>query len=331
MSNSIARASRFILAFVLAAATGQTTVTAGLVLGDYNLITTGDVSYQSDVQGRVLIGGTLKSNNFTFGGHLGTPPLTPPAGIFNALGSGVANLNNNGKNFIFGSGGPIGGQVADPGATSAYTNGLTSYLSGVSAGYSSLIANSTINATNRNQIVFSATPTTIDGQSVAVFSVDQSFFTQSGTVTQLNGLTSGETVVINVTGSGALNFSSGLNFSAFANAKDSANIIFNFENATALNGIGNLSASILAPNAVLNTNNSLVGSVYVNSITKVGEIDQPFSNGTEVTGFQGYTPQVVPEPGSAVLLLSGLAAAGVWWLPRRLLRSRKETGLFRAG
>jgi hypothetical protein len=304
---------------------GHTACLAGILLSDYNLIATGDVTDQSDVQGRVLIGGTLHSNAFTFGGHLTGSTLTPPAGIFHALSSNVTALNNNGKNFIFGSGGPINGQVADPTATAAYTNGLSPFLSGTSAGYAALPTNSTIDATDPNQIKFMATPTPIDGHSVAVFSVAQSFFTQSGTVSNLTGLTPGETLVINVTGSGALNFGP-LNFSAFHNAHAEAYIIFNFKNTTALNGMANLGGSILAPSAVLNTNSSLVGSVYVMSISNTGEIDQPHSNGSEVTGFQGFVPGAVPEPASIVSMLTGLClVVGVVWFSRRLASRMSET------
>ena len=63
------------------------------------------------------------------------------------LSNGVTHLNNNGRNFIFGSGGPVNGQVADPTVTAAYTNGLPSLLSSVSAAYSAWTPDSTINAT----------------------------------------------------------------------------------------------------------------------------------------------------------------------------------------
>ncbi len=311
MTRLSVRIGTIIVPVALVVLMGQT-ARAGITLSQYNLITTGDVTDGSDVQGRVLIGGTLHSNSFSFGGHLSGGTLTPPAGIFNALASNVTTLDNNGHNFIFGAGGPIGGQVADSTATSAYTSGLASYLSQVLTTFAGLTTNSTVNDSDPNQIKFNATPTTIDGHSVAVFSITTSFFNQSGTVSSLTGVTAGETVVINVTGGGSPTFSSGLNFSAFSNANDSANIIFNFENVTALNSIPNLGASILAPDAVLNTNNSLVGGVYVQSITNTGEIDQPFSNGTEVPGFTGFVPTIssVPEPASMVSMLLGLGIVG---------------------
>ena len=297
---------------------------AGINLRDYNLITTGNLTQDgSDVQGRVLVGGTLSVNNFNFGGHL-SGALTPPGGIFNALGGNVANLDNNNTNFIFGSGGAgstTNGVAASPSAVAAYTTGLTGYLASVSSGYAGLATNSTYNATDPNQIRFAATPTTINGQSVAVFSVNQSFFAGSGTVSSLTGVTSATTVVVNVTGgtpgNDPLSFG-GINFSAFQNLNDQANIIFNFENATSLSGINNLGGSILAPNADLNTGNSLVGSVYVKSISNVGEIDQPHANGTEVTGFSGFVPAVVPEPASIASTIAGLGiAAAAGWRRRR--------------
>jgi hypothetical protein len=56
----------------------------------------------------------------------------------------------------------------------------------VSAAYSALTTNSPINATDRNRIIFMATPTTVDGHSLAGFVVAPSFFTQPGTVTPEN-------------------------------------------------------------------------------------------------------------------------------------------------
>ncbi len=298
---------------------------AGINLGDYNLITIGNVSDRSDVQGRVLVGGTLLTNNFTFGGHLGGASVSPPAGIFNAIDSGVTNLNTNGTNFLYGSGkSSINGVTATPSAVATFTNGLASYLNSVSSAYAGLTTNSTINTADMNQIAFNATPTLINGQSVAVFSVDQSFFNGSGTVSQLNGVTAGTTVIVNVTGgtvgNDPLSFGS-LNFSAFQNLSDQANILFNFENATQLNNITNLAGAILAPNAALNTGSSLVGSVFVQSITNVGEIDRPKSNGIEVNGFTGFVPSVaVPEPASIVSTLAGLVlVGGTAWRRRRLV------------
>jgi choice-of-anchor A domain-containing protein len=292
---------------------------AGIDLGAFNLVTTGNLSDNSDVQGRVLVGGTLNTSNFNFGGHLSGSNLTPPGGIFNALGSGVTSLSNNGHNFIFGSGHTIGGVTASPSAVTPYTTGLASYLSSVSAGYAALATNSTINSNDPNQIKFAASPSLINGQSVAVFSVDQSFFTGNGTVSSLTGVGATTTVVVNVTGAAAaLNYGN-LNFSSFQNLNDQANIIFNFENATALNNITNLGGSILAPNATLSTGSSLVGSVYLKSISNTGEIDAPKVNGTEVTGFAGFVPSVaVPEPASIVSSLIGLVlAGGVAWRQRQ--------------
>jgi choice-of-anchor A domain-containing protein len=309
------RVHAILLPAVLISLTSQGASAGIISLSSFNLITTGNLTDNSDVQGRVLVGGTLNTNNFNFGGHLGGSILTPPGGIFNALAGNVTGLNNNGTNFIFGSGSPIGSQVANPVATAAYTTGLASYLASVSTGYAGLATNSTVNSTNLNLIQFTASPTTINGQSVAVFSVDQSFFTQTGTVSSLTGVTAATTVVINVTGgtpgNDTLSFGS-INFGAFQNLSDQSNIIFNFENATSLTGIANLGGSILAANADLNSTNSLVGSVYVKSISNTGEIDQPHNNGTEVTGFGGFVPALVgvPEPASVVSMLVGLAIAG---------------------
>jgi choice-of-anchor A domain-containing protein len=297
-------------------------VSAGINLGDFNLITTGNLSDNSDVQGRVLVGGSLLTNNFNFGGHLGSnSSLSPPAGIFNNLGSGVTNLDNNGTNFLFGSADSatkVNGVSASPTEVASYTSNVASYLNSVSVGYAGLATNSTVSEPNNNQIAFNATPTMINGQSVAVFSVSQSFFEQSGTVSSLTGVTAGTTVIINVTGGAdALSFQ-GLNFSAFQQLNDQANIIFNFENVTALNNITDLGGSILAPDAVLNTGSMLTGGIYVQSITAVGEIDLANSMGTPGNGFTGFV--TVPEPSSIISTILGVVLVGGF------SRSRRRTG-----
>ena len=295
---------------------------ADLNLSQYNLIASGNlVSDSSDIQGRVIVGGTMSVNNFTFGGQL-PAGSAGPAGVFGTLGSGVSTLNANGNTYVYGGPtGAIAGQAANPSAVATYTNGLASYLSHVSTAYGAMATNSTVNASDRNQIAFTATPTTIGGRSVAVFSVDQSFFASSGTVSKLTGFDASTTIIINVTGgtpgNDPLNFA---NFSPFQNATNQANILFNFENATSLAGVNNLGGSILAPSADLSTSMTLVGSVYVKDVLSVGEIDLPKLGQAQETGFIGYVPNVsaVPEPSAIVLTLMGLGASGAWgWRRRR--------------
>ncbi len=296
----------------------------------FNLITSGnDNGEQSDVQGRVLIGGTLNVNNFTFGGQLAGSGIGTSGtnGVFNVLGTGVTNPNNNSiANAYYAtnnSGGTLSHASQNTSLVSGYTNNLSSFLTGLSTSYGNLTTNSTTTVNNSNgTVTFAATPGTINGKSVAVFSVDQSVFTHQNESFSLSGGNSSTTYIINVTGSATgITFDGGLQVSSLVNQYDSANILFNFENATSLTNIPNLGGSILAPNADLNTGNSLTGGVYVNSITNVGEIDLAQTNSsTRVAGFTGYAPSAVPEPASIASTMAGLAiVAGVAWRRRRRL------------
>ena len=282
---------------LLAAILPSRVASAGITLSDYNLITVGNLSDRSDVQGRVLVGGTLTSS-LDFSGQL-SGPFNPPAGIFNSLAAGVT-LNDHGHGYITGA------------ATAPYTAGLGSYLNSVSMGYAALATTGTVDTSDANQIKFNANPTMINGRNVAVFSLNSSFFTTAatanGTVTQLNGISASTTVVVNVLGGGTLNFGSNHLFQNFNNA---ANIIFNFENATSLTGVSNLGGAILAPLADLNTGQTLKGSIYVNSVSNVGEIDLP--------AFTGFVPNVtsVPEPGSLAMLAIGAPVLAGWFRRRR--------------
>lgn len=280
-----------VLALILAPGAAR----AGFNLADYNLVTIGDLSDRSDIQGRVLVGGTLQTG-LDFGGQL-AGPSNLPGGVFNAVATGVG-LNDHGRGYV------IGADAAP------YLVGVGAELNRISAGYAALASNGTVNATDFNQIKFAATPTIINGRSVAVFNLNSSFFTTAptanGTVTGLDVGGAATTVVVNVFGGGVLNFGSN---HLFQNFNNSANINFNFVDAAALNGVNNLGGAILAPGAVLNTGQSLKGSVYVGSVAAVGEVDLPT--------FSGFTPSVaaVPEPASLALL--AVAAPALALIARR--------------
>jgi choice-of-anchor A domain-containing protein len=299
-----------------------------LTLANFNVITAGNLSDSSDIQGRVVVGGTLMTN-LNLGGQLSQSTNSSSInGYFSTVASGVSLSDNNlpATTFVYGtaSGGSVSGATQATASQASYYNGaLANYLTGLSTGYDHLTANSTATegtGSNTNLYTFNLNPTTIGGKSVAVFNVSASLFTNSSNTLQLStNPVAGETVVVNVIGSGSISISSGLGISNFVNANDSANIIFNFENATALTIGENLGASILAPDAALNTNGvSLKGGVYVNSIANVGEIDLATSSSGSALGFTGYVPATVPEPASlAMMLLGGGMAAGSAAVRRR--------------
>ncbi|WP_158633425.1 collagen-binding domain-containing protein [Tautonia sociabilis] len=295
-------------------------------LSRFNLITIGDLETHSDVQGRVLVGGTLRSNAFTFGGQAGSIQNAPPTflgspinGVFSAIDAGVTTLNTNGlpaSSVVYGSyGGPgLASATQNAAAVDFFTSGLSSALTGLSESIAGLAPTGMVDASDRNQIKF-LDPT--NAGEVSVFSVGLDFFASGGTITQLE-VGSATTVIVNVVGAGVLNASSGLQY--FQNFQDSANILFNMVDATEVNGINNLGASLLAPRAVLNTNATLRGGIYVGSVANVGEIDLPSSDGRFFGGYTGFVPtsMVVPEPSSAVLF--GTAAsvlAVVGWRRRQ--------------
>lgn len=333
----IRRLSRSLLlpAALVVATSGQASADLTSV-GSFNLITSGNLSGDSsDVQGRVLVGGTLGVNQFTFGGQLGNIAggTSGTNGVFNILGSGVTAPNNNSLPNVYyatnSSGGTVSNASTNASLVSGYTHNLGGYLTGLSTAYADLASNSTTTVSG-STVTFAATPTTIGGKSVAVFSVNQSVFTNQNESFTLSGGSSSTTYIINVTGgtagNDALTFAGGLGLSNIINQNNSANILFNFENATALNGLPNLGASILAPDATLNTSNSLTGGVYVQAVQDTGEIDLSRANGTLVSGFTGFAPSIVPEPSSVVMVtIGGALAVGFGVHRRRRSASRAVT------
>jgi choice-of-anchor A domain-containing protein len=308
-------------------------------LSNFNLITTGSVADNSDVAGRVIIGGTLSGNNFAFGGQLGNFAGISGTtnGVFNTISGTISNFNgNNIANTFYATNdtsNTFTNASKSPSQVASFTGGLSTYLTGLATSYGNLAANSTFSVNSANStITFAASaPSTGSLQNVAVFSIPSSFFTNSSLqnfAVSLTGLGANQTAIINVTGVTAQTFTNNLSFSDITNLGDSAHILFNFGNsATSLSGLPPLGGSILAPDASLTSNGVIVGGVYVASLSdQQFEIDLPSANGAAALGFTGFTPSVVPEPASLAMILVGGGMAGGYALNRRR-RARKAAAI----
>ena len=145
----------------------------------------------------------------------------------------------------------------------------------------------------------SAAHTTIDAQSVAFYSLNQSTINGLG---QLNlNFGSADTVVINVDGAssaGTINLTAPPNIIGGFNQANSARIVWNFINTTDLIINNSFNGMILATDAHLDLNGGGInGSVFVDSADLAAEV--------RLNTYQG----AVPAPASLALLGLGIAAS----------------------
>jgi choice-of-anchor A domain-containing protein len=263
------------------------------ILSSFNLITTGNVSTNSDIVGDAVVGGNLSGATF-FGGGTNVPS-SPDLYLFGKLNSSL-NLNSGGNLYYAGStsqhvnyngGGKL--HTTLPNALSYYTDPLTdlsTQLSDLTATTGTSFVNGKFNAgSNTGIVVFD-----INGSTLASDLVNHDISFTGG-----KGVTS---YIINVIG----NFtdSSSTHFNV-----DQEDALFNFENATTVN-LGQWGASILAPDATvkITSGGNIEGSLFAESFLGGGELH---NNNL----FNGALPTAaVPEPSTWAMVIAGFAGLG---------------------
>jgi choice-of-anchor A domain-containing protein len=268
------------------------TMTAGDILSNFNSVTTGNVSTQSDIVGDAVVGGNLSGATF-FGGGANVPS-SPDLYLFGKLNSSL-NLNSGGSLYYAGStsqhvnyngGGKFHTTLPNPLAD--YTDPLTALstqLSDLTATTGTSFVKGAFSAgSNTGIVVFN-----ISGLTLASDLVNHDIsFTGKGVTSY----------IINVIG----NFTdpSSTHFNV-----DQEDALFNFEDATAVN-LGQWGASILAPDAAvkITSGGNIEGSLFAQSFLGGGELH---NNNL----FNGALPTAaVPEPSTWAMLLAGFAGLG---------------------
>jgi choice-of-anchor A domain-containing protein len=282
---------------VLMAAAGSAQAaspTAKDILSSFNLVTTGNVSTQSDIVGDAVVGGNLSGATFFGGGSnvLSSPDLY----LFGKLNSSL-NLNSGGSLYYAGSttqhvnyngGGKL--QTTLPNPLGYYTDPLTALsaqLSDLSATTGTSFVNGKFNAgSNSGIVVFDISGSTLASDLV---NHDISF---AGT-----GVTS---YIINVIGNFTDPNSTHFN-------TDQRDALFNFEDATTVN-LGQWGASILAPDATvaITGGGNIEGSLFAKAFLGGGELhNNNLFNGALPTA--ALATAAVPEPSTWVMLFAGFA------------------------
>jgi choice-of-anchor A domain-containing protein len=154
---------------------------------------------------------------------------------------------------------------------------------------------------------------TPSGMGTFVYNVDASYFTNQNLGFEVDVVT-GQTVIVNVTGSGATNLtlSKGtvvkLNGSTVnANTMGGVPVLFNFASTTSLStSNGQINGSILAPYATFSSPNQTVdGQLFVASVNGLAETHDQY--------FDGTLPAIAstPEPDTFLMLGGALLVVGV--------------------
>jgi len=296
---------------IASAAQAQPFFTGEAYLNAYNLITFGDYTTQSEVEGRTLVGGNLHTSSSNYGvqlpNSLGIDVLTVGGNIFgNNIqvnnggnlrlgGTSTANINMNG-----------GGQIInDPNAVQIAL-GAQSVLTGYSAFLNAQAPTGSVflpGAPDQpGPVNFSAVA---DGpNNVAVFNINGNSLFNNNKVQQIDiNFNSADTVVINVSGT-SITYNAGNFVGNFASNFAAERVIWNFYEATSLQIDRTTWGAILAPYADITG----IGGNPVNVVLEGSVVAQSFRTNSEVhlPTFTGF----VPTPGSvAVLAFSGLVAA----------------------
>jgi len=291
---------------------------AELVTG-FDVVVGGNLSAQSQIQGRTIVAGNVLGGFPSFGtgltpaanfgstdvlvvgGSLQSNGITMQAGDARLGGTrGSANVNLNGP----------GSELFQNDATAApRASAAVSMLRSASDYFSGLVANSgfTVNGSN---VTFTATP---GADGIAVFDVPAALLTLQNANFMLPtaGLPAGTSYVFNVLG--AVTATPMGNFgSDFQTADVRSHTLWNFEDQTSPLSLNReWHGSILLPDASLNTTSAINGGVFVGGdFTTSGDVRLP--------GYSGFAPSAVPEPSSVILT----ALAGIGLVSTRLRRSR---------
>ncbi|HEY1779445.1 MAG TPA: collagen-binding domain-containing protein [Roseiarcus sp.] len=294
------RVAGAVSALVVVAAVGAVpaqadAMTAAQILSSFNLVTTGNVSTQSDIVGNAVVGGDL--NGATFFGGGANVPASPDLYVFGKL-NGSLNLNSGGSLYYAGGSSPKvnyngGGKLHTtlPNPLGDYTDPLTdlsAQLADLTATAGTSFVNGKFNAgSNSGVVVFEISGSTLASDLV---NHDISF---AGT-----GVTS---YIINVIGNFTQPNSTHFNV-------DQEDALFNFENATTVN-LGQWGASILAPDAAVKITGggNIEGSVFAKSFLGGGELhNNNLFNGVLPSAAVTATAPI-PEPSTWAMLIAGFA------------------------
>jgi choice-of-anchor A domain-containing protein len=293
---------------------GGTSLASASPLEDYNMILFGDFNVSGGsghIHGTAFIGGDLNGQNPEFGADLSkslTVNTVEVAGDLNANQVTVqagylayGGTNNLGNVNCNGNGLSGGGCVKTESGLDAKAAALYAELTGESAYYAGLSANGSVDQANK-KLSYTGGATEL-----AVFNLNGTdLFAQNSNWDLDFG--AADKVVINVLGDIVAN-AGGVNFNGGFSLLNAENILWNFSEAIEIDlGASHWFGSILALDAVLDTDNDISGTLVADSYTGNGQM--------HMYNWDYQPPVSVPEPNLSLLLMLGLGFLGLGRLRR---------------
>ncbi len=279
-------------------------------LSDYSVVVSGNLSTNSDIEGRTIVGGDITStNSANFGIRLQNK--VPKEDLVLRVAGNIASGNplqlnagslelggsKNGRTINFNGGGSL---VSNPGVS---FTGIIDDLTLASQNLATYGANSNAmlisNGPNQpGPFRMTASP---DANGLAVFSINASDLFGNNRVQQIELLTNNSSnILINVAGQ-SVNWTAGNMVGDLTQNKWRELVVWNFYEATSINfGSKNMNGQVLAPFADVKAGGPIDGSIFAKSLTTSGEVHLPGYNGNI---------NVIPELSSLGLILLGATAA----------------------
>jgi choice-of-anchor A domain-containing protein len=301
----------FSIAVVLGLVSSQVSATNANV-GTYNLILKGELTADSDIEGRIFVGSIDVANILDVGSRLAADPTVDAVTVVGDIAANKVRALNG--NIVYG--GAIGSTtlttnnplstISNPSQSTLQANfdTLWATVEADSAYFASLDETGILNSTDKNNMKFEND----NSLNLNVFNIDTTNLNSNGGL----GFDVDPTapVVINVSGTGTINITSKA-LGNMATATAATNIIWNFFEANVINfSNGSWYGSVLAPNATINsTGGNIEGGVAALSLDINGELHNSLYT---------YTP---PTPPSEVPAPAGLAIIGLGLL---LIARRKR-------
>lgn len=286
----------------------------GTVDAKGNTIIAGNISTNADVTGRVAAAGMVLTGT-TIGSSLNGDPWGSLAS-FDLVSTGGLNpgeqfnINSHGNAYAPSANGSFnfngGGHRVTSGASGIDFDILRTTLDAQSLGLAALTATGDVLGTNQPGVnpsffVLKGTSSTLN-----IFTITAAEFADTNHPIDIQA-PAGSTIIVNVTGTN-LALGTGIYYNENQNSGDSRlndNILFNFADAQTVTINGQFNASLLAPFAVLTGSAQMGGNFIAAAIGQTGEV-----HNDEFTGTLPPPPTTsqAPEPGSFVLMGSGLVA-----------------------